>query len=115
MGVNNNPRRNKPAPQPGEYVRVKLPNQAEGQIFAIADQIMGASHIKIMCADGKSRLGRIPGKMKRRMWIKPGDLLIVTPWYMDDEKADIKWRYTEIESVNLSKRGLIPKDIDLFK
>ncbi len=115
MGVNNNPRRKMLAPQPGEYIRVKLPNQHEGQIFAIADQIMGASHIKVMCADGKSRMGRIPGKMKRRMWIKPGDLLIVIPWSMDNEKADIKWRYREVESVNLSKRGLIPKDIDLFK
>lgn len=115
MGVNNNPRRGKPPPQPGEYIRIRLPKQQEGEIFAIADQIMGASHIKVMCADGKSRTGRIPGKMKRRMWIKPGDLLIVIPWNMDDEKADIKWRYTGVESVNLSRRGLIPKDIDLFK
>lgn len=100
---------------PAEYIRVKLPNRKEGEIFAIADQIMGASHIKVMCEDGKSRMGRIPGKMKHRMWIKPGDLLIVKPWQMDDEKADIEWRYTGVESVNLSKRGLIPRDIDIFR
>jgi hypothetical protein len=32
----------------GDYVRVKLPNKKKGEIFGIADQLLGASHIKVM-------------------------------------------------------------------
>jgi len=67
-----------------------------------------------MCADGKSRMARIPGKMKRRQWIRPGDLLIVRPWSFQDEKCDVVYRYMPNQSANLSRRGIIPKIIDTF-
>ncbi len=102
------------APPPGEYVRVKTPNLREKEIFGIADQLLGASKIKVMCADGKSRLGRIPGKLKKRMWIREGDLVIVRPWSFQDEKCDIVHRYTKTEATYLSRQGRVPKSIDIF-
>jgi translation initiation factor 1A len=96
------------------YVRVRLPRTREGEMFGIADQLLGASHIRIMCADGKSRLGRIPGKLKRRMWIREGDLVIVRPWSFQDEKADVVHRYTKTEATYLSRKGMIPKSVDIF-
>ena len=81
-----------------EVFRVRLPRAKEGEIFGIADQLLGASRIKVMCADGKSRLGRIPGKLKKRMWIREGDLVIVRPWEFQDEKCDIRHRYMRTES-----------------
>lgn len=98
-----------------EYVRVRLPRKNEGELFGIADQLLGASHLKVMCADGKSRMCRIPGKMKRRMWIREGDLVILKPWSFQNEKADIKWRYTKTQAGYLSRRRLIPKEIDMFE
>jgi len=83
-------------------------------MFGIADQLLGASRIKVMCADGKSRLGRIPGKIKKRMWIREGDLVIIRPWEFQDEKADIIYRYRKTQSSYLSRRGIIPKTIDIF-
>ena len=97
-----------------EVVRVRLPSTRDGEIFAVADQLLGASRIRVMCADGKSRLGRIPGKLKKRMWIREGDLLIVNPWDFQDEKCDIRHRYTKTESTYLSRRGMIPKTVDIF-
>jgi len=97
-----------------EYVRVRLPKSNEGEMFGIADQLLGASRIKVMCADGKSRLGRIPGKLKKRMWIREGDLVIVKPWEFQEDKADIVHRYTKTESGYLSRKGIIPKNIDVF-
>lgn len=97
-----------------EETRVRLPNSDKGEIFAIADQLVGASRIKVMCEDGVSRLGRIPGKIKKRMWIREGDLLIVRPWDFQKDKADIIFRYTKTESSYLSRRGLLPKTIDVF-
>jgi translation initiation factor 1A len=93
-------------------LRYRLPDMKNRELFAIADQILGASKIIVMCEDGKSRMARIPGKMKRRQWIKPGDLIIVKPWDIDDKKADVKHRYLRIQSQHLSKRGIIPELLD---
>ncbi|HKZ23306.1 MAG TPA: translation initiation factor eIF-1A [Thermoplasmata archaeon] len=97
-----------------EVIRVRLPRAKEREIFGIADQLLGASRIRVMCADGKSRLGRIPGKLKKRMWIREGDLVIVKPWEFQDEKCDIRHRYTKTEASYMSRRGMIPKAINVF-
>lgn len=95
-------------------VRVRLPNRKENEIFGIADQLLGASRIKVMCADGKSRMGRIPGKLKKRMWIRVGDLVIVRPWKFQDDKSDIVWRYTKTQANYLSRRRMLPDTINIF-
>jgi translation initiation factor 1A len=93
--------------------RYRMPDNRNREMFAIADQLMGASKLRVMCEDGKSRMARIPGKMKRRMWIKPGDLVIVKPWDFQDEKADVKYRYVRTQAVNLSRRKKIPELLDV--
>lgn len=96
------------------YIRLRLPKAKENEMFGIADQIMGGSRIRVICADGKSRLGRIPGRMKRRYRIRTGDLVIVQPWDIQDEKADIVYRYTKTQAKNLSRRNKLPEEIDVF-
>lgn len=112
--------RNEPEPvelgpdgQP-EFVRVRLPRKRDGEMFGIADQLLGASRIRVMCADGKHRMGRIPGKIKKRMWIREGDLVIIQPWEFQDEKANILYRYTRTQAMYLSRKKMIPKSIDVF-
>jgi len=96
------------------YVRVRTPKKERGEMFAIAEQLLGASKIRVVCADGQTRLGRIPGKLRRRMWIREGDLLIVVPWEFQDEKANVVWRYTKTQATYLSRQGRIPKVVDIF-
>ncbi len=98
-----------------DTTRMKLPNRKNGEIFAIADQLLGAAHIQVVCEDGKTRLARIPGRMKRRLWIREGDLVIVKPWSFQDPKADVVWRFTRTQAINLSKRGKVPQSIDIFQ
>jgi translation initiation factor 1A len=93
-------------------IRVQLPDAKNREMFAIADQLLGASKLIVMCEDGKSRMARIPGKMKRRQWIKPGDLIVIRPWDIDDKKADVKLRYIRTQAAQLSRRGLIPELLD---
>ncbi|UCE45033.1 MAG: translation initiation factor eIF-1A [Methanobacteriota archaeon] len=97
-----------------DYVRVRLPRRKGGEMFGIADQLLGASRIRVMCADGKHRMGRIPGNIKKRMWIREGDLVIVQPWEFQDEKANILYRYTKTQAMYLSRKKMIPKSIDIF-
>ena len=97
-----------------EYIRLKLPNKNNNEMFAIADRLMGGSRINVVCADGKSRMARIPGRMKRKQRVRAGDLVIVKPWDIQDEKADIIFRYRRTQAIVLSRRKLLPEEIDVF-
>lgn len=76
-----------------ETIRVRLPRKRNREMFASADLMMGANHIRVRCIDGVTRMGRIKGKIKKRVWIREGDTLIVIPWSFQDEKCDIVYRY----------------------
>ena len=92
-----------------EYIRVRLPNKKAGEMFGVADQLLGGARINVMCADGKMRLARVPGKFRKRMWIRVGDLVIVKPWEFQDSKADIVWRYTPTQANYLARKGFLPE------
>ena len=95
-------------------IRVKMPNTKVNEMFAIAEQILGGRRVTVLCADGETRMARIPGKMRRRQWVREGDLIIVWPWDFQDSKADVKHRYTKTQSMYLSRKGVLPPDVDLF-
>ena len=97
-----------------EYVRLPLPNKKNNEMFAIADRLMGGSRINVICGDGKARMARIPGRMKRKQRVRAGDLVIIKPWVIQDEKADIIFRYRRTQAVVLSRRRLLPEEIDVF-
>lgn len=98
----------------GAQVRGPMPDHRRKEMFAIAEQLLGGSRIRVVCEDGKSRMARIPGKMKRRMWIREGDLLIIKPWDFQDEKCDVKYRYFKTQAQYMSRNGLIPDSLDVF-
>ncbi len=99
---------------PEEQIRLRLPRRKDNEIFAIAERLMGGSRMNVVCADGKARLARIPGRMKRRARVRAGDLLIVVPWNIQDDKADVVYRYTKTQSRILSRRNLLPENLDVF-
>jgi translation initiation factor 1A len=99
----------------GEEVgRLPLPRRPRGECFGIASQLLGAARIRVMCEDSVSRMGRITGKMKKKMWIREGDLLIVRPWGFQEGKADILFRYSRTQAQYLSRRNLLPASVNLF-
>ena len=98
----------------GDGIRVPLPNRKVNEMFAIADQILGGRRVRSICEDGETRLSRIPGKMRRRQWVREGDLIVVQPWEFQDEKANVCMRYTKTQSLYLSRKGVLPEIVDLF-
>lgn len=95
-------------------IRVKMPNKRVNEMFALAEQILGGRRVTVLCADGETRMARIPGKMRRRQWVRDGDLIIVWPWDFQDAKADVKHRYTKTQAMYLSRKGVLPPDVDIF-
>jgi translation initiation factor 1A len=99
----------------GEEVgRLPLPRRNRGEVFGIASQLLGAARIRVMCEDSVSRMGRITGKMKKKMWIREGDLLILRPWGFQEGKADILFRYSRTQSQYLARKNLLPPSVNLF-
>lgn len=91
-----------------EIRRVKLPRGEE--TFGILMQRMGGSRMTIRCADGKTRMCRIPGKLRRRMWVREGDLVLVKPWeFGGDEKGDLVFKYRPTQVTFLRKKGYLKK------
>ena len=95
-------------------IRVKMPKSKINEMFALAEQILGGRRVNVLCADGETRLARIPGKMRRRQWVREGDLIIVWPWDFQDSKADVKHRYTKTQAMYLSRKGILPEIVDMF-
>ena len=95
-------------------IRVKMPNRKINEMFAFAEQILGGRRVTVLCEDGETRMARIPGKMRRRQWVRDGDLIIVWPWDFQDSKADVKHRYSKTQAMYLSRKGVLPKELDFF-
>lgn len=80
----------------------------DDEVLGVVEQMLGASRMKVSCKDNKMRICRIPGKLKRRIWIKEGDIVIVKPWAVQgDIKADVVWRYTKPQVDRLMNQGVI--------
>lgn len=96
-----------------EIRRVRLPRGKE--TLGILDQRLGASRMRVRCMDGKTRICRIPGRLKRRIWVQEGDTLLVEPWELGgDEKGDIIFKYKQTQVAWLQKKGYL-KQLEEFK
>src|SRR3989338_4333971 len=75
-----------------EIRRVKLPSDKE--VLGVLEQRLGASRCKVRSPDGKPRTSRLPGRLKRRLWVRDNDIVLVEPWeFGGDEKGDILFKY----------------------
>ncbi len=84
-----------------------LPDNKE-TMLGIIQQFLGYDRARVLCADGKVRLCRIPGRLKKRMWMKVGDIVLVAPWeFQRDERGDIIYRYESGELRELEERGFL--------
>jgi translation initiation factor 1A len=80
----------------------------EGQLLGIVERMLGFDRVKVQCTDGYNRLCRIRGKLKRRIWIREGDVVLVAPWdFQYATRGDILWRYTEAQVEWLKKNGYL--------
>ncbi len=90
--------------EPGQPIRVRLPRGKE--MLGEIEQILGASRFKISCKDGRERICRIPGKFRRRIKVRAGDIVIVKPWEIEgDDKGDIVWIYNKTQMSWLRNKG----------
>lgn len=96
-----------------EIRRVRLPRDKE--TLGILDQRLGASRMRVRCMDGKTRICRIPGRLKRKIWVQEGDTVLVEPWELGgDEKGDIIFKYKHTQVAWLQRNGYL-KHLEEFQ
>jgi len=92
--------------------RIKLPRGK--QVLGIIEQRLGGSRTRVRCLDNKTRICRIPGRLKRRLWIREGNIVIVEPWELGgDGKGDILFKYKPNQVTFLKRKGLL-KSLEEF-
>ena len=91
-------------PQQEEF-RIKIPRNKE--VIGIIEQRLGGSRMRVRCLDGKTRICRIPGRLKRKLWIREGDVLLIEPWQFDDDKGDVIFKYQPNQVDWLKRKGYL--------
>jgi len=81
---------------------------ATSDVLCVAVKMLGYDRIMVKCQDGQERLCRIRGKIKRRVWIREGDIVLVSPWdFQSGSRGDIIWRYTKAQADLLRKNSYL--------
>jgi translation initiation factor 1A len=88
---------------------IRLPE--EGELLGRVMKLLGSDQVLVKCTDDITRRGRIRGKLKRRIWIRDHDIVIIAPWdFKYNERGDIIWRFTLSQVDWLKDNKHIPKD-----
>ncbi len=97
-----------------EFVgRVRLPRDKE--TLGILEQRLGGSRMRVRCADGKIRICRIPGRLKKKLWVREGDTLLIEPWeFSGEEKGDVVFKYNRNQADWLKRNGHL-KDLEVVE
>jgi len=93
--------------QPEEFTRVRIPRKSDDEILGIVESLLGANKLRVRCMDGMVRVTRIPGKFKKKLWVREGDVIIVVPWSFQNEKADVIWKYSGPQVSWLERKGFL--------
>ena len=98
--------------EPPKIIRAPLPKQ--NQVIGIIEQRLGGNKMKVNCLDGKSRNCRVPGRLKRKLWLRPNDVVIIEPWELDNTKGDVLFKYRSNQIEWLRKQGYIKTESTEF-
>ena len=68
----------KPQPEESTVIRVRIPKGKE--VLGIVQLRVGGSRMRVSCLDGKERMCRIPGRLRRELWVRENDVVLIEPW-----------------------------------
>ncbi len=97
--------------------KLVVKNEEEGvedQEYGKIVKVSGGGRFRVFCFDGKERMGTVCGQMRKRVWVKADDVVLVCPWAgIQDDKCTIIHKYDVDESHKLKDMGEFPKEIQL--
>lgn len=89
-----------------DILRVKLPRGK--QSIGVVESRLGGGRMRVRCYDGKTRVCRVPGSLKRMLWVRENDIVLVEPWeYGGEEKGNVIYKYRLSQVEWLKRKGMI--------
>ncbi len=84
-----------------------------GQEYAMVEQMMGDCRVKAKCCDNIERECHIRGKMRKKVWISKGDIILVSVRDFEPDKADVILKYSANEARKLQEYGQLDKNLKI--
>jgi translation initiation factor 1A len=81
----------------------------DGQEYAQVIKMLGNGRLEATCFDGTKRLCHIRGKLRKKVWINAGDIILIGLRDYQDTKADVIQKYSSDEARNLKAYGELPE------
>lgn len=71
--------------------------------------MLGNGRLEALCFDGEKRLAHIRGKLRKKVWINQGDIILLSLRDYQDEKGDVILKYSADEARSLKAYGELPE------
>merc|ERR1711943_175429 len=81
-----------------EETKRQLEFKEPGQEYSQVVRMLGNGRCECYCFDGVTRLGHIRGKMRKKVWVSAGDIVLVGLREYQDDKVDIIHKYNADEA-----------------
>jgi len=92
----------------------RAPLPRKGEVLGVIEQRFGGNKMMVNCLDGKMRNCRVPGRLKRKLWLRPKDVVIVELWELDKDKGDIILKYKPNQVEWLKRNGYLESEKSEF-
>ncbi|WP_440060268.1 translation initiation factor aIF-1A [Thermogladius sp. 4427co] len=99
-----------PKTAPGEAGSKEPPLPGEGTVICGVIKHLGGDYVLAKCYDGQDRKLRIPGRMRKRVWISEGDIVLAGVWDFSPDRGEVVYKYGRSEVEKLIEKGVISKD-----
>lgn len=86
-------------------------DEEQFQEYAQILKVLGSARFEAHCFDGKTRLSIVRGNMRKKQWVKIGDIVLVSIREYEDAKCDIIYLYKPKEVKNLKIYGELPASV----
>ncbi|RLV91455.1 Eukaryotic translation initiation factor 1A [Spathaspora sp. JA1] len=81
----------------------------EGQAYGQITKMLGNGRIEVSCFDGNKRMGHIRGKLRKKVWMGQGDIILVSLRDFQDDQCDVVHKYNSDEARTLKTMGELPE------
>ncbi len=94
-----------------EITRIRIPRQSE--VLGVVEGMLGGDKLRVKCEDGNMRICRIPGRLRKKVWMRSGDLVLIEPWdNQTQDRGDVIFRYTSTQANWLKRKGFVKISIE---
>lgn len=81
----------------------------EDQEYAQITKMLGNGHVEATCFDGEKRIAHIRGKLRKKVWMQQGDIILVSLREFEDKSCDVVHKYNADEARTLVSMGELPE------